>query len=131
VPSVLFLFIAGFFIIFPFDDALSSEKVGLDTVASSSPQVIDMEAWGIYNGCISSSHIRKMKVIDEYSALLLLVDGRQVKLHFKEACPGISQHGFVYTARNNLFCTQSYSVRVLHTGAHCQVESFEPLFAGQ
>lgn len=118
--------VASFFIIFPFESTLSSERMKAGIADKASPQAVNLTDWGIDNGCISSNYIRKIKVIDEHSALLLLVDGRRIKLHFKNTCPGAKQYGFVYTARNNLFCTHSYSVRVLHTGAHCQVASFEP-----
>lgn len=96
-------------------------KQGLDNKKS-----LNLEEWGIYNGCISSNHIRKIKVLDAHSALLSLVDGKKVKIYFMKRCDGIKRHGFVYTARNNMFCTHNYSVRVLHTGTHCQVEAIEP-----
>lgn len=100
----------------------AQEAVKLQT----SKEAINLEDWGIYNGCISSNHIRKIKVLDGHSAMLSLVDGKKVKIHFMRRCDGIKQHGFVYTARNNMFCTHNYSVRVLHTGIHCQVETIEP-----
>jgi len=92
---------------------------------------VNLEGWGIYNGCISSNRIRKIKVLDNYSAMLDLVDGKQVKIRFMKHCEGIKRHGFVYTARNNMFCTHNYSVRVLNTGAHCQVDSLEPYFENE
>ncbi len=91
-----------------------------------SKKTLNLEDWGIYNGCISSNRIQKIKVLDAHSAMLSLVDGKKVKIHFMKRCDGIKQHGFVYTARNNMFCTHNYSVRVLHTGTHCQVETIEP-----
>jgi len=91
-----------------------------------SKEALNLEDWGIYSGCISSNHIRKIKVLDAHTAMLSLVDGKKVKIHFMKRCDGIKQHGFVYTARNNMFCTHNYSVRVLHTGTHCQVEAIEP-----
>lgn len=98
-----------------------------ETVQFQAPkEALNLEDWGIYNGCISSNHIRKIKVLDARSAMLSLVDGKKVKIHFMKRCDGIKQHGFVYTARNNMFCTHNYSVRVLHTGTHCQVEAIEP-----
>lgn len=87
---------------------------------------VDPEGWGIYNGCISSNRIQNIKVLDANSAMLKLVDGKQVKMHFMGRCEGVRQYGFVYTARNNLFCIHKNSVRVLHTGRHCQIDSLIP-----
>jgi hypothetical protein len=92
---------------------------------------IDPEDWGIYNGCISSNRIQNIKVLDTNSAMLKLVDGKEVKMHFMGRCEGIRQYGFVYTARNNLFCIHKNSVRVLHTGQHCQVDSLIPYLGGE
>lgn len=92
---------------------------------------VDPKDWGIYNGCISSNRIQNIKVLDANSAMLKLVDGKQVKMYFMGRCQGIRQYGFVYTARNNLFCTHKYSVRVLHTGKHCQVDSLIPYLGSE
>ena len=108
---------------------LSEDEAG-DGVneANLSKANVDLEDWGIYNGCLSSHHIQKIKLLDKNSAILQLVDGKQVKMRFMGSCKGVMQNGFVYTSRNNLFCTHSYSIRVLHTGKHCQVDSLEPYF---
>lgn len=133
------LIIGVFCLCSPFSAALSSELVDprgsikwqQSSGGKPSQKTINLEDWGIYNGCISSNRIRKIKVLDAYSAMLSLVDGKQVKIRFMKHCQGIKQHGFVYTARNNMFCTHNYSVRVLNTGAHCQVESLEPYFGNE
>ncbi|MDX2464859.1 MAG: hypothetical protein QNK31_10155 [Porticoccus sp.] len=107
-----------------------SEDEARDGVSGVRPSIVDvdLEDWGIYNGCLSSHRIQKVRLLDENSAILQLVDGKQVKMHFMESCKDVMQNGFVYTSRNNLFCTHSYSIRVLHTGKHCQVDSLEPYF---
>ncbi|MEH6528516.1 MAG: hypothetical protein V7718_01075 [Porticoccus sp.] len=87
---------------------------------------IDLSDWGIYNGCISNNRILGIKVLDTNAALLELVNGKQVVMRFMGSCRGIKQYGFVYTARNNLFCAKRHSVRVMEIGTHCQVESLEP-----
>lgn len=87
---------------------------------------VDLSDWGIYNGCISNNRILDIKVLDTNSALLELVNGKQVVMRFMGCCRGIKQYGFVYTARNNLFCAKRHSVRVMEIGTHCQVESLEP-----
>ena len=135
LPIVIALITAFLITGFASESSWSSETLLIDSglIGSGSQQSeqiesrIDLEQWGIYNGCISSNRIRVIKVLDANSAMLTLVDGKQVKMRFMNRCQGIKQHGFVYTARNNLFCTHNYSVRVLHTGTHCQVESLEPV----
>tara|TARA_R110001592_G_scaffold363341_1_gene684437 strand:- start:60908 stop:61354 length:447 start_codon:yes stop_codon:yes gene_type:complete len=131
---VLHLFIALVMVVFlssvPGHPVLLSEDEASDGVngISLSKVDVDLEDWGIYNGCLSSHRIQKVKLLDENSAILQLVDGKQVKMRFMDSCKDIMQNGFVYTSRNNLFCTHSYSIRVLHTGKHCQVDSLEPYF---
>ena len=87
---------------------------------------VDLSDWGIYNGCISNNRILDIKVLDTNAALLELVNGKKVVMRFMGSCRGIKQYGFVYTARNNLFCAKRHSVRVMEIGTHCQVESLEP-----
>ena len=138
MQAFVILIITTFCLLSTSSGALSSELAGSNESAKwqqspgdkLSQDSINLEDWGIYNGCISSNRIRKIKVLDAHSAMLSLVDGKQVKIRFMGHCQGIKQHGFVYTARNNMFCTHNYSVRVLNTGAHCQVESLEPYFGG-
>lgn len=139
LQAFVVLIITMFCLCFPFSEALSSELSGSheSTKWEQSPggdlsqNPINLEDWGIYDGCISSNRIQKIKVLDAHSAMLSLVDGKRVKIRFMGRCQGIKQHGFVYTARNNMFCTHNYSVRVLNTGAHCQVESLEPYFGSE
>jgi hypothetical protein len=109
--------------VFLLEETSNSVNVGDPSKAD-----VDLEDWAIYNGCISSHRIQNIKIVDNRFAILRLVDGKQVKIHFMASCEGIMQNGFVFTSRNNLFCTHSYSVRVLHTGKHCQVDSLEPYF---
>ncbi len=107
--------------------AVFAEETVPEVRSSGLPTVdIDLSDWGIYNGCISNSRILGIKVLNTNAALLELVNGKKVVMRFMGSCRGIKQYGFVYTARNNLFCAKRHSVRVMEIGTHCQVESLEP-----
>lgn len=85
--------------------------------------------WGIYNGCIINHRIRAIRVLNPSTALLELIDGKKVLMRFMGACRGIKQYGFVYTAKNNMFCVENHLVRVIETGRHCQIKALEPYLA--
>jgi hypothetical protein len=86
----------------------------------------DFSDWGIYHGCISNNRIHEINVLHTNTVILELVNGKKVAVRFMGSCRGIKQYGFVYTARNNQFCAMALSVRMMETGAHCQIGSLEP-----
>lgn len=95
-------------------------------VTGSSDPDAELSLWGIENGCLNSALVHHFYVLNAHAAMIELIGGKRVLMRFRGDCQGIEQYGFVHTAQNNRVCPSTNAIRVLHTGARCEVESLEP-----
>lgn len=95
-------------------------------VTGSADPDAELSLWGIENGCLNSALVHHFYVLNAHAAMIELIGGKRVLMRFRGDCQGIEQYGFVHTAHNNRVCPSTNTIRVLHTGARCEVESLEP-----
>ena len=61
-------------------------------------QSVNAKDWGIRKGCIASSRIRKIKFLDDQTAMLTLRGKKKAILRLGSACPGIKRNGYARTS---------------------------------
>lgn len=61
-------------------------------------QKLDYKKWGIRKGCISNGKIKRIKFIDDRSAMISMFGKKKAIMRLKNRCPGIKKHGFCISA---------------------------------
>lgn len=89
-------------------------------------QGINPRQWGIGNGCINSSRIRKMKFLDDQTAILTLRGKKKALLRLETACPGIKRGGFARVKDGPRLCRKFDRFNVLGGNFSCRVASIDP-----
>lgn len=87
---------------------------------------VDYRKWSIRSGCISSTRVKRIKFIDDRTALLSLLGKKKAVLRLETSCPGIKRHGFSYASDGQRLCTRHTRFSVLGGAYACKVASISP-----
>lgn len=87
---------------------------------------LNYKKWSIRSGCINSSRIRRIKFLDDSTALLSLVGKKKAVLKLASRCPGIKKNGFSYASDGQRLCTRHTRFSVLGGSYACKVASIDP-----
>jgi len=87
---------------------------------------VDYRKWSIRSGCISSTRVKRIKFIDDRTALLSLLGKKKAVLRLETSCPGIKRHGFSYASDGQRLCTRHTRFSVLGGVYACKVASISP-----
>jgi hypothetical protein len=77
--------------------------------------------------CIYERDIRDQNIPDDRTIVFHMRDGTTYVNHLASACPGLHIHnGFAYDGTpNSELCSNDGSIRVVETGTHCLLGTFE------
>ena len=89
-------------------------------------QGIDPKKWGIRNGCINSSRIKKIRFLDDQTAMLSLRGKKKAVMRLETVCPGIKRSGFSRVKDSVRLCIRFDRFIVLGGSSSCRVGSIEP-----
>jgi|GEM_PF-299551 hypothetical protein len=89
-------------------------------------QSVNARDWGIRKGCISSSRVRKIKFLDDQTAMLTLRGKKKAILRLGSACPGIKRNGYARINDGIQLCKRFDSFSVLGGTFSCRVASIDP-----
>ena len=89
-------------------------------------QSLNAKDWGIRKGCIASSRIRKIKFLDDQTAMLTLRGKKKAILRLGSACPGIKRNGYARINDGIQLCKRFDSFSVLGGTFSCRVASIDP-----
>tara|TARA_B110000902_G_scaffold182823_1_gene207041 strand:+ start:242 stop:718 length:477 start_codon:yes stop_codon:yes gene_type:complete len=89
-------------------------------------QSVNAKDWGIRKGCIASSRIRKIKFLDDQTAMLTLRGKKKAILRLGSACPGIKRNGYARINDGIQLCKRFDSFSVLGGSFSCRVASIDP-----
>ena len=87
---------------------------------------VNYKKWSIRGGCINSSRIKRIKFLDDRTALLSLVGKKKAVLRLASNCPGIKRHGFSHASDGQRICTRYSRFSVLGGSYACKVASIDP-----
>ena len=119
-------------------DAKEVDTIEVDTieVASLTDQLKAIEdevnpaAWNIRNGCVTLKRIKRIKFLDDQTALLSMrsrhPDKKKIILKLRRQCPGIKRSGYVHKSSGFKLCAGFDRFSVLGSGFSCRIESLEP-----
>ena len=89
-------------------------------------QAIDPKKWGIRNGCINSSRIKKIRFLDDQTAMLSLRGKKKALMRLETVCPGIKRSGFYRVKDRARLCGGLDRFSVLGGSISCRVGSIDP-----
>ena len=106
-------------------------------VESLTDQLEDLEddvnpaAWNIRNGCVPLNRIKRIKFVDDQTALLSIRNRdsgkKKIILKLKRRCPGIKRNGYIHHAGGLKLCAGFDRFSVLgSSGYSCRIGSLEP-----
>lgn len=90
---------------------------------------VDPKQWGIRKGCINSSRIRKIRFLDDQTAMLSLRGKKKALMRLETACPGIKRNGFARIKDSVRLCKKFDSFSVLGGNYSCRVAAIDPYVA--
>jgi hypothetical protein len=104
-------------------------------VAVAAPSLIDQvrafqqvnpKKYNIRNGCINTGRIKRIKFLDDRTAMISMFDKKKAIMRLSSNCPGIKRRGFAQISVGRRLCTKSSSFTVLGNTFSCRIGSIEP-----
>ena len=92
--------------------------------------VIDEKAgsagWKVRNGCLSSNRIKRVKFIDDKTALVTMFGKKTAILRLERECPGIKRSGYMSYRSGGRLCAKFDRLSVMGgSGYSCRIASIE------
>lgn len=110
--------------------ANSSDSLSLAEQVKNIDVQVDPAAWNIRNGCVVLRRIKRIKFVDDQTALMSMHGKNQgrnkIILRLRRECPGIRNNGFVHRTTGLRLCAGFDRFSTMGSGFSCRVESLEP-----
>ena len=92
--------------------------------------VIDEKAgsagWKVRNGCLSSNRIKRVKFIDDKTALVTMFGKKTAILRLERECPGIKRSGYMSYRSGGRLCAKFDRLSMMGgSGYSCRIASIE------
>jgi len=88
---------------------------------------IDEKKWGIHKGCLDLSRIKKIRFIDDQSAIISLGGKKKAILRLGSVCTGIKSHGYMLIRKDAKVCERFSRFKALDGGMYsCRVAAIDP-----
>jgi hypothetical protein len=87
---------------------------------------VDEKKWGIRKGCLNSSRIKKIRFIDDQSAIVSLRGKKKAILRLGSVCVGIKSRGFMLIRNDAKVCERFSRFQVLGGMSSCRVAAIDP-----
>jgi len=107
---------------------------GAEKSLSDQIRAIDQEAgsagWKVRNGCVPSSRIKRIKFIDDKTALVTMYGKKTAILRLQTECPGIKRSGYMSYRSGGRLCARFDRLSVMGgSGYSCRIASIEAFVA--
>ena len=100
--------------------SLTEQLTAIDQKAASA-------GWKVRNGCLSSNRIKRIKFVDDKTALITMFGKKTAILRLKTECPGIKRSGYTSVRSSGRLCAKFDRLSVLGgSGYSCRIASIEP-----
>jgi hypothetical protein len=101
-------------------ESLTDQLSSIDEKASSA-------GWKIRGGCLSANRIKRIKFIDDQTALVTMFGKKTAILRLQKECPGIKRSGYVTYRNSSKLCARFDRLSVMGgSGYSCRIASIEP-----
>ena len=108
----------------------SSNNQSLTDQIKSIDEQVNPAAWNIRNGCVVLKRIKRIKFVDDQTALMSMRGknkGRnKIVLKLRRECPGIKRNGYVHRTSGLRLCAGFDRFSVMGSSFSCRIESLEP-----
>lgn len=102
-------------------------KVSLADQVKAMDKMADPAGWKVRNGCLSANRIKRIKFIDDQTALITMFGKKTAILRLQKECPGIKRSGYVTYRSNSRLCARFDRLSVMGgSGYSCRIASIEP-----
>ena len=120
-----------------YGEQVVASKANTPEVASLTDQLKAIEdevnptAWNIRGGCVTLSRVKRIKFLDDQTALLSVrnrnPDRKKIILKLRRECPGIKRNGYIHQTAGRRLCAGFDRFIVMgSSGYSCRIESLEP-----
>ena len=106
--------------------ATSAEPLSLTDQLKSIKDEVNPAAWKIRNGCVTLKRIKRIRFLDDQTALMSMRGKKKIILRLKRECPGIKRSGYVHHTVGHRLCAGFDRFSVLGSGFSCRIDSLEP-----
>jgi len=104
----------------PAKESLTDQLTAIDQKAGSA-------GWKVRNGCLSSNRIKRVKFIDDKTALVTMFGKKTAILRLERECPGIKRSGYMSYRSSGRLCAKFDRLSVMGgSGYSCRIASIEP-----
>ena len=105
-------------------------KVSLADQVKAMDKKAGAAGWKVRNGCLPANRIKRIKFIDDQTALISMFGKKTAILRLQTECPGIKRSGYVTYRSNSRLCARFDRLSVLGgSGYSCRIASIEPFVA--
>ncbi len=106
------------------------KKESLTDQLSSIDEKASAAGWKVRNGCLSANRIKRIKFVDDQTALVTMFGKKTAILRLQTECPGIKRSGYVSYRSGSRLCARFDRLSVLGgSGYSCRIASIEPFVA--
>jgi len=120
-----------------YSEQLDQSKASEPEVLSLTEQLKNIEdevnpaAWNIRNDCVTLSRIKRIKFLDDQTALMSMrnrnPDRKKIILKLRRECPGIKRNGYIHQTNGLRLCAGFDRFVVMgSSGYSCRIASLEP-----
>lgn len=136
--SILVTFVTISLFISPaYSEQTDQNKSNSAKVSSLTDQLKTIEdevnpaAWNIRNGCVTLNRIKRIKFLDDQTALMSMrnrnPDRKKIILKLRRECPGIKRNGYIHQTNGLRLCVGFDRFVVMgSSGYSCRIASLEP-----
>ena len=109
----------------------SANKLSLTDQLKNIEDEVNPAAWNIRNGCVTLKRIKRIKFLDDQTALMSMrnrnSDKKKIILKLRRECPGIKRNGYIHQTAGLKLCAGFDRLVVMgSSGYSCRIESLEP-----
>ena len=111
--------------------ANSAQIVSLTDQLRAIEDEVNPAAWNIRNGCVTLSRIKRIKFLDDQTAVMSIrnrnPDRKKIILKLRRQCPGIKRNGYIHQTNGLRLCAGFDRFVVMgSSGYSCRIASLEP-----
>jgi hypothetical protein len=108
----------------PQDRSLTDQLKSID-------EDVNPAAWNIRNGCVTLKRIKRIKFLDDQTALMSMrnrnPDRKKIILKLRRECPGIKRNGYIHQTNGLRLCAGFDRFVVMgSSGYSCRIASLAP-----
>ena len=108
------------------DEQVVAEPQSLSDRIKGIEYTVNPADWKIHNGCVMLRRIKRIKFVDDQTAILSMRGKKKVILRLKRNCPGIKSSGFMHQTVGSRLCAGFDRLIAMGTGYSCRIDSLEP-----